>query len=337
MERGPEWIIWLVTGRCNLNCKHCYSTIYREEVEMKTDDIKKVLNEAAIINVEHINFTGGEVLLRKDLLEILLYAKDLGIDTSIFTNSTLLSQRIISSLLRLDTYVYTSLDGATRYTHDSIRGIGVWERTLRGLKALKKAGVEYHVNIAVTTLNWREVGRIVEKAYELGASNVSLIPTMPIGNALKHRIYIDAEKYAIAIREAAQIAEERGYTVGLWCTPFSKAVIDSERIYFGNCRIWNVMDISPSGRVLLCDVLNMTTAHIRNGGLLKAWIKHRRSKLYNEALKVYEGPPCNTCTLQRYCKGGCYARAYITWGSFNNPDPLCINVKRSGKVQSVYY
>ena len=85
MSMPPETLIWIITGRCNLQCKHCYATAYREEIEIPQNRKLELIKEAADIGVEYIQYTGGEPLLVKDIFEILQYTKDCGIESSIFT------------------------------------------------------------------------------------------------------------------------------------------------------------------------------------------------------------------------------------------------------------
>ena len=80
MDEGPETIIWIVTSRCNLNCRHCYTLPYRFERDLDTNIVKKIIEEAADVGVEHIHYTGGEPLLRNDIFDILKRTIELGID-----------------------------------------------------------------------------------------------------------------------------------------------------------------------------------------------------------------------------------------------------------------
>ena len=327
MEEGPETIIWIVTSRCNLNCRHCYTLPYRFERDLSTDIIKKIIEEAADVGVEHIHYTGGEPLLRNDIFDVLKHTIELGIDTSLFTNATLVNDEIAKKLARTSVTIYTSIDGHNREIYESIRGLGTWSKFLKGVKKLIEYGLYVHMNISITELNWIYVDKIIRKAIELGASSVSLIPAMPAGNALKFNTYIRPEHFTKALIKADEVAKELGIYVSVWCSPFTPIVVKSDRILFSNCRDWNVMDISPSGRVLICDVLNIDVGRITELSVRSAW-KRLKS---NELIKRIENPelekePCRSCPIKSLCKGGCYARAYIMFKSVDMPDPLCPRV-----------
>lgn len=84
-----------VTQRCNLNCTYCYNKKNLNlSKELDTKNIIKILNKLKKINVEVVNFTGGEPLLRNDIEEILKEAKKLKFNVCLLTNGTLLNKHI---------------------------------------------------------------------------------------------------------------------------------------------------------------------------------------------------------------------------------------------------
>ncbi len=322
-----ESIIWIVTGRCNLNCKHCYASPYRVEVELGKAEALRLAKELAEVGVKYINLTGGEPLLRKDIFELLEYCIDLGIDVSVFTNMTLVSREVAEKLSRLEIYTLTSLDGHNREVFELVRGHGSWERFLQGLSYARDAGVELHINISVNELNWMYIDKIISKAVELGGASISLIPSMPAGNALKNRVYVTSNHFRQAIEMTAEKAEELGMDVAVWCAPFIGLVTESKRIIYGNCRNWGVMDISPSGKALICDVLNIRVADVIKEGVLEAWRRLTTGKIGRMIHEPKIKSVCMNCPQLSKCLGGCYARAYITYGDLESPDPLCPRIR----------
>jgi len=318
----PSSIIWIITGRCNLNCKHCYTTVYRTEKELPKEKVFKILEDAAELGVKHVHYTGGEPLLVKHIFDFLSYAKDLGMEASLFTNLTLLGSKIAEKLYKLEARVYASIDGPNREIYEKIRGQGTWDRMLKGIHALIKAGILPHINIAITELNWKQVRETITFSLALGAYSVSIIPSMPTGAALKNKVYVSPSHYREAILQAAEIAEELRTPISVWCTPFLEAITNSPYLFYGNCRKWDVIDITPSGRIVLCDILNIEVAKI-DSELKNAYLEMLNNPLYNRVVYPQLKPPCTSCSLSSKCTGGCYARAYIVNGELNSPDPLC--------------
>jgi len=319
----PETLIWIITGRCNLQCKHCYATAYREEIEIPQNRKLELIKEAADIGVEYIQYTGGEPLLAKNIFEILQYTKDCGIESSIFTNLTIINDKIASKLAKLEVGVYASIDGPSKEIYEKIRGLGSWSKALKGMKSLVLNGIFPHVNITVTELNWNHVKETINRALSLGASSISIIPAMPSSSALKNRVYVSPEHFLKALIQAKEASEELGIFVSVWCTPFLGAVIDAPNLIYGNCRNWDVMDMTPSGRVVLCDVLNIEVANVAEVGIEESYNMLVNHPLYIKVITPKLNPPCNTCSLRWKCKGGCYARAYLINKRLESPDPLC--------------
>jgi len=318
-----ETIIWLITARCNLACRTCYASRYGGEAEASFNDVVRVLREAAEAGVAHVHITGGEPLLRGDTLDIVKEALDLGLETTLFTNATILTEEAAKRLGRLGIKVYTSMDGPSKKVHESVRGAGSWDSLLRGLTLLKRYGVRLHVNVTVSELNWGCVAEALRKALELGADEVSIIPAMPAGRALALGTYVRPEHYLRALLDVEGFAEELGVEVEVWCTPFLRLVVASPLLVNGNCRDWGVMDLTPSGKSVVCDVLGVVTADVLREGLMRAWAKTLSHPIIKASEAGGREPPCADCPVREACRGGCYARSYILRGRADAPDPLC--------------
>ncbi len=327
MVEDLEWIIWIITGRCNLRCTHCYASIYEREKELPLKTVVNLLREASELGVAHISFTGGEPLLRRDIFEILLHARDLGFSINIFTNSTLVTEKIASRFARLEVGVNTSIDGPNPKVHERLRGPGSWTHAIEGIKRLVDHGLHVHVNVTITRLNYLYVGETVRKAYELSASSVSVIPAMPAGRALENRVYAEMPHVEKALEQVDRVASEDRVPVGVWCVPFCHSLISSELVYCSStCRRWRVVDLSPSGRLLLCDVLGIGGGNAATQGLREAYRTLAGYPMYKE---VVQSPRpvgrCISCRLWNRCLGGCYARSLRLRGTPHGPDPLCLS------------
>jgi radical SAM protein with 4Fe4S-binding SPASM domain len=320
MSEKLETIIWIITGYCNLRCPYCYASNYSQETPLPLSQVKKVIDEAAGLGVEYIQFTGGEPLLRKDITEILEYTSRLGIETSVFSNLTIMSEKVASRLAEIGVTVYTSLDGP-KEVYEAVKGKGAWSRFLRGLELVKSKGLWLHINIPLSKINYNRAGEALRLAIELGADSVSAIPSMPSGRALSTRSFISAKELMVALRQLEEVASEYGISLPVWCTPFLGVVKWAKHLRWGNCRNWNVMDITPSGKVVLCDVLYKVVADVTRDGVSGAWEKLRQHPLYKT---IFETPSeCRSCGYAAACRGGCYARAFYAFKRLPAPDPLC--------------
>ena len=132
-------LIWLITGRCDMACPHCYASRLRGAPEMSTEECLRVIREAAELGVAYIGFAGGEPLLRRDLLQPMEEASDLGVEVGLVTNGTLLTESVAEGLARVEAYVTLSVDG-DRVTHESRRGPGSWRFVERAVNSLRLLG-----------------------------------------------------------------------------------------------------------------------------------------------------------------------------------------------------
>ncbi|MCU1347435.1 MAG: hypothetical protein JWO56_465 [Acidobacteria bacterium] len=143
--------LWLqVAGTvCNIACTHCFiscSPKNHAHEMMSLADVASRLEEAKALGVREYYFTGGEPFMNRDLLPILERTLRQG-PATVLTNGMQLRREVCAKLRALaDASEYSldlrvSLDGFDRSTHDAIRGAGVWDRVMIGLRNLAEAGI----------------------------------------------------------------------------------------------------------------------------------------------------------------------------------------------------
>jgi MoaA/NifB/PqqE/SkfB family radical SAM enzyme len=145
-----------VGRRCNLRCVHCYSGSRdrRYEGELSTDEGKALIEDLADFGVPVILFSGGEPLLRPDILELIAGARNRGVRSVLSTNGTLITPQLARELRRLDlSYVGISFDGLEQ-THDRFRGVkGAFGQAMAGLKNCQEAGIKVGLRFTINRRN----------------------------------------------------------------------------------------------------------------------------------------------------------------------------------------
>ena len=135
---------------CNIACTHCFiscSPKNHSHEMMSLAEVESRLAEARELGVKEYYFTGGEPFMNRDMLPILRATLQQG-PATVLTNGMLLRAEVCRQLRELrDESEYTldirvSLDGFDRESHDAIRGKGVWDRVMIGLRNLADAGIE---------------------------------------------------------------------------------------------------------------------------------------------------------------------------------------------------
>jgi radical SAM protein with 4Fe4S-binding SPASM domain len=322
---GVSTVIWVFTAACNLNCLHCYTYRWRGKPELPLERKLQLVREMAEAGVEHVGLTGGEPLIHPHFKLLAEEIVKHGMSYHVVSNATMVTDDIARMLARHNVHVIVSVDGPEEY-HDRLRGRGAFKAMVKGVEKLKRYGVEFSTVMAVSKLNYEAADAAIETAYKLGAVEAALIPVMPVGRALETKVYVGYREYSIAVEKAAAKAEELGLPLSLWCTPFAP-LLTRRRVYWWSCRLSSTVDINPEGKLLLCDVLDISLSDVRNKSFKEALEEYLSSPI----LRTVENPPnlpppCRSCPLRDICRGGCYARALILYGDLNAGDPLCPRV-----------
>jgi len=190
--------LWFQSGGtlCNLRCKHCFISCSPENHDqelMTRGEVRARLVEARTLNtVREIYHTGGEPFINRELLGIL--ADSLGLaETTVLTNGTLIDADMAADLANLASasgkplHLRVSLDGADPATNDAIRGDGVWERAMRGMRHLSAVGF---VPIVTIMRSWgaksgdgAEIAALKARLAHEGIADVSvkILPALLMG------------------------------------------------------------------------------------------------------------------------------------------------------------
>jgi 12,18-didecarboxysiroheme deacetylase len=158
-------VVWNVTKRCNLRCVHCYAHAgdKADRNELTTEEGKHLLEDLAGFGVPVILFSGGEPLVRPDLVELAAYAVRLGMRAVISTNGTLVTPTIAEALQDIGlSYVGISLDG-TKEVNDRFRGMrGAFDRAMAGIANCQQAGIKVGLRFTLNRMNAGEVPAIFD-------------------------------------------------------------------------------------------------------------------------------------------------------------------------------
>ena len=158
-ERRPI-VVWNITRNCNLKCVHCYndSGAGKPCDEIPTNEAKAVIDDLASFGVPSVLFSGGEPLMRHDLLELIAHAVGRGMRTVISTNGTLITADKALQIKELGvSYVGISLDGIGPI-NDTFRGVeGAFERAVAGIRHCQAAGVRVGLRLTLTRRNVQDI------------------------------------------------------------------------------------------------------------------------------------------------------------------------------------
>jgi radical SAM protein with 4Fe4S-binding SPASM domain len=163
-------IVWNVCRHCNMSCPHCYAAAaYRPSPEdLSTDEARRLLDDMAGCGVRIVIFSGGEPLLRPDLLELVAHARRVGIAPQLSTNGVFIDNECAGRLAAAGVaYVGVSIDGIPEF-NDPYRGMdGGHAAACRGLRCARAAGMRTGLRMTLTKRNAAQLDPMLELATDL--------------------------------------------------------------------------------------------------------------------------------------------------------------------------
>jgi radical SAM protein with 4Fe4S-binding SPASM domain len=347
---APFLVVWDVTHRCNLRCLHCYQDAQKTlPDELTTEEAREVLDDLADAGVAAVAFSGGEPLMRRDMPELITYAKKKGFFVSLASNGTLIDDPVAGDLASrgLD-YIEISLDGMDAAHHDRFRGVsGAFDRSLRGIRACVKAGLDTCIATTVTRDTLDQVPGIHRLGGTLGVSRMMCFNFIPTGRGttMADRDITPEQREDLLRWILATDRRGEGPLVLSTAPQFARVALEDEapggipvgHFYYGGeiegktaalaefiggCGAGRIYcSIEPTGDVQPCVFLPITVGNLRTASFEQIWhtsevLEHLRSR---DTLKGH----CGECQYHLIC-GGCRARAWAYYRDLDAPDPGCI-------------
>ena len=159
-----EYIKIRVHTHCNYNCDMC---MWKDKKDvLKYEIVKKVLDEAHLLNIKVVNFTGGEPTIYYGIRDLVKDAKSKGFRVSISTNGAI-GRRKFEEIREYIDLVEVSLDSPYSYIHDRIRGVkGAFRRVFNFLRFIRKSGIPCEVNVTLRPDNYKNIYKIIPLVYK---------------------------------------------------------------------------------------------------------------------------------------------------------------------------
>jgi radical SAM protein with 4Fe4S-binding SPASM domain len=320
-ERMPLQVSIEVTRRCPLECQHCYNNLPMGDQdarsrEMTTEEHFRMLDELVEIGCFWLLYTGGEIFARKDFLEIYTYAKQKGFLITLFTNGTLINEKIADYLVEWPPFaIEITLYGRTKETYEELTAIpGSYERCLRGIKLLRERGLPLKLKTVATSINKHEVLAMKQFAEEeLGAE-------FKFDGQINPRI--DCSQSPLAVRLAPEEVVALDMQNPNTANEYRKlaqhdiendlAQIDTVYSCGGGM---NSFAMNAYGEMSICTISQQETFDFRRDGLKRAWSHSLREVRTRARTRITK---CATCRIQSLC-GMCPANGELENGDRESP------------------
>lgn len=313
-----------LTARCNLRCVHCYINLpvgdrQARERELSSREFCDVLDQIVDEGCLWLLVTGGEPLIRSDLLDIYTHAKKKGLLITLFTNGTTITPRIADHLAEWRPFaVEITLYGRTQETYERVTGVsGSYKRCMRGIELLLERNLPVKVKSMVMTLNRHEVWDMKAFAEGLGVE-FRFDPVLNVrldGDRKPATFRISAEEVV-----ALDLADEkRGKSWREFCDKFWGPPVHPEYLYHCGAGV-GTFHVDSYGQLSVCMMSRLPSYHLRQGTFREGWYEFVPHVL---AQKRSRETPCQSCELIALC-GQCPGWAQMESGEQEDPvEYLC--------------
>jgi pyrroloquinoline quinone biosynthesis protein E len=326
MDR-PFGLLAELTYACPLHCAYCSNPLnladYRDE--LTTPEWQRVAAEARDLGVMQLHLSGGEPLQRRDIVEIVRSASELGLYTNLITSALGLSSRRAEQLRTagLD-HVQISIQADESALSDRLAGTPSFERKIAAAHLVKKLGWPLTLNVVLHRHNIDRVARILDVAEELGADRIELANTQYYGWAWRNRGALlpsraQLEQAEVVVRAARELLKGRMeiiYVIPDYYSRYPKPCMDG----WGRRQL----TVVPNGDVLPCPTahaLPLPRASVREHSL--AWIWEQSPLFQRFRGTDWMPEPCRSCGRRELDFGGCRCQAFLLTGDAARTDPVC--------------
>lgn len=160
--KGVSTVDFHITAKCSQACPYCWGP-RRFRTPVDTETAQRIIAQITGLGVRRIVFTGGDPLQRSDALDLIQYAKELGLETALSTTGDFVTPQILQGLSPYLGLISLPLDGSTEAINAKTKHPGHYAAIMRSLDWLRSyPGIDVKVCTPVTRHNLSDVPAIAE-------------------------------------------------------------------------------------------------------------------------------------------------------------------------------
>jgi radical SAM protein with 4Fe4S-binding SPASM domain len=347
----PYLVALNLTKRCNLKCDHCYLDATTKAAggddELTTDECVRLIDQIAEVNKGCLLvITGGEPLVRPDILDIARYAVKLGFMVVFGTNGMLIDDRMAQALVEIGVMgVGISIDSLDPQKHNAFRGVpGAWETAVAGIEASKRNGLQFQVHFSAQPMNYQELPAVIEWSHGLGARVLNVFFMVCTGRG-EELTDITPAQYEEVLGYLVKCQDDyQGMLIRARCAPHFKRLayekdpnspITKATGYMGGGCLagTNYARVTPNGELTPCPYMPLSAGNVRENSFADLWEK---SDIFNSFRYPQLKGKCGDCEYSEIC-GGCRARPYVDHGDWLDEDQWCLYTPKGGEKIKVAF
>lgn len=210
-----------VTRRCNMKCVYCSEAGAMADAGLK--EIKKMVDKLVANGLKRICITGGEPLLRSDLVDILKYIKGKGVTITLSTNGSCLGKKILKKMVPYIDNIRFSIRG-TEKIHDQTTGVsGSFGKTIEAIKMAKEVGLPVSVVSTVISANYDQMAEVAETCERNKVDKLYFFTLIPRGRAAKifEKENVTIDKVTREFNRVMETVREKGWNIDIRVANFT--------------------------------------------------------------------------------------------------------------------
>ncbi len=331
-----KMVYYAITEGCNLRCPYCYASSEKcAPNELSTEEAFALVDQSVDLGAEVMVFTGGEPMLRRDLFDVVAYARGKGLRANIITNATLIrDEEIAARIARLFDVVTVSIDGGNAESHERTRGPGTFDKTIRALRMLNTFDVHPMINHVVDEDNVDGLADVGELFADISVRAVRIMHHTGLGRGMADGRDFGWEHY------------QQAHSF-IWSNPAARHMLPDGPVtekpcaIRGNCGMGgHEIYVDSLGEVYPCKLVTgaeHSAGNIRSTPLRELFdspvLQEMRA---NFALDGHNLTDCTRCYIKGACGGGCRAHHMARTGDVLKNSRAFCRVLRHQMVTSMW-
>jgi radical SAM protein with 4Fe4S-binding SPASM domain len=312
-----------VTRKCPTLCRVCAIDTGRGSEDVLTlAEIRRIIDEFKEIGIKFVALTGGDPLVRSDLIEILDYIRGKGLAPGFSTSLVTLKDDAARAIGAIGAQVQVSLDGSSPAVNDYNRGEGSFEKAMQGINLLNKHNVQFRIAFCIMKHNVGDIPAMIKLGEKVGAKEVAFRKIKPLGRALKLKDEVYPTPQDMARAYALLYSEAFGRDPGAMRvnSKYTEVITEGRGPIYDSLPCGagrNIIHITYKGDIVPCSLFTeekFVQGNARTDSLARIWEKSDLLAFFRNT-KVDDIPKCRECAYKYLCGGGCRAEAYFLHGN----------------------
>ncbi|MDF2180776.1 pyrroloquinoline quinone biosynthesis protein PqqE [Neptuniibacter sp. CAU 1671] len=327
----PLWLLAELTYKCPLQCPYCSNPLDFADFagELTTQEWLDVFQQGRDLGAVQLGFSGGEPLVRQDLIQLIGGAHEMGYYTNLITSGVGLNERKMAEFHQagLD-HIQVSFQASDESVNSMLSGSEkAFQQKLKMAREVKAQGYPMVLNFVTHRHNIDRIDRIIELCVELEADYVELATCQYYGWAYENVEQLLPTR--AQLERAERITNEYREKLAAAGNPIKLIFVTPDYYEERPKRCMNgwgevFLTVTPDGKALPCHsarMLPIEFPNVREMTLQQIWDDSPGFNHFRGLDWMKE--PCRSCDEREKDLGGCHCQAYMLTGDAHNADPVC--------------